>query len=321
MTPQSPSPLRVVVAAADPVVAGPVEALLSLVPSVTTRRVTTPAAAIALRATSAADAVLVDLAIVGDEEMAELCRPGGDDRPVAIVGLLRHDCPLRTSDTLRAGAQECLVVADLTPARLERSLRQAVERQRVQQRLADLALRDDLTGLYNRRGVMALGEHQRRQCLRSGRTLVVVEVDLDGLKVINDTWGHQAGDQAIAATAALLRCTFRESDIVGRVGGDEFLAIAVDADAAAVHRVQKRLIQALAAHNRRQTSPFILSFSIGSSVLIPPAGPTLAELINRADVELYRAKRMGYAQAARWLPPAPPAAPVAAPIAAAQPAA
>jgi len=222
----SPSyPLRVLVVAADPVVAGPLEALLAPLTSIAALRVPTPAAAASARASMQFDAILVDLALTGDDEIAELCRQTGD-AAVAVVGLLRHDCRLRTSEALHAGAQECLILTDQTPARLERSLRQALERQRVQQRLADLALRDDLTGLYNRRGVLALGEYQRRQCLRSGRTLVVVQVDVDGLKSINDTWGHQAGDQAISSTASILRCTFRDSDIVGRMGGDEFLAIA-----------------------------------------------------------------------------------------------
>jgi len=316
MTPQSSSyPLRVLVVAADPVVAGPLEALIAPLTSIAALRVPTPAAAAAARASMPIDAILVDLALTGDDEIADLCRQSGDPGSVAVVGLLRHDCRLRTSEALHAGAQECLVITDLTPARLERSLRQALERQRVQQRLADLALRDDLTGLYNRRGVLALGEYQRRQCLRSGRTLVVVQVDVDGLKTINDTWGHQAGDQAIAATASILRCTFRESDIVGRVGGDEFLAIAVDAEAAAVHRVQKRLAQALAAHNRRQTAPFELSFSTGTSVLIPPSAPTLADLIGRADCELYRAKRAERRPIAEWLPPVTATVPV--PVAAA----
>ena len=136
---------------------------------------------------------------------------------------------------------------------------------------------------------------------------MVVEVDVDGLKTINDTWGHQAGDQAIASTASILRCTFRESDIVGRVGGDEFLAIAVDADAAAVHRVQKRLTQALLAHNIRQTTAFQLSFSVGTSVLISPSSPTLSDLIARADGELYRSKRSSRHVPTRWVPSSMPA--------------
>jgi two-component system cell cycle response regulator len=315
MTPQSAlNPIRALVIAADPVVAGPLDAAMAPLASLVPERITTAGMAISRRLAAAVDVILVDLAIAGDDEVAELCRASGEASPVAVVGLLRHDCPLRTANALRAGVQECLVVTDLTSARLERSLRQAVERHRVQQQLADLALRDELTGLYNRRGILAFGEFQRRQCLRAGRTLVVVQLDLDGLKVINDTWGHAAGDQAIAGTAAILRCTFRESDIVGRLGGDEFVALAIDADAAAIHRVERRLSLALDAHNVRQTTPFKLSFSIGTSVLIPPASPTLAELFGRADAELYRAKRASYARAGRWVPPAPayPATPHAA---------
>jgi two-component system cell cycle response regulator len=304
MTPQSAlNPIRALVIAADPLVAAPVEALVAPIGSVTTQRVLSISSAAIARLETPPDVILVDLALAGDEEIADLCRPAGETGPAAVVGLLRHDCPLRTASALRAGAQECIVIADLTAARLERSLRQTVERHRVQQQLADLALRDDLTGLYNRRGILALGDFQRRQCLRTGRTLVVVQLDLDGLKVINDTWGHAAGDQAIAGTAAILRCTFRESDILGRIGGDEFVAIAVDADAAAIHRVERRLALALEAHNARRTAPFKLSFSLGTSVLIPPSAPSLAELLSRADAELYRSKRASYARAGRWVPP------------------
>ena len=291
---------RVIVVAADPVVGGAVDALLSRLPDVAATRVPTPARAVTLREATPADAILVDLALTGDEEIADLGRQHGESGAVAVLGLLRYDCALRTSQALQAGAQECLVLDDLTPERLERSLRQSIERQRMQQRLADLALRDELTGLYNRRGVLALGEHQRRQCLRTGARLAVVQVDVDDLKTINDSWGHQAGDQAIAGTATVLRATFRESDIVGRVGGDEFLAIAVDAEQADVDHVAQRLARALAAYNRRRATPFELSFSVGTAALVPPAAPTLDELIALADVELYRAKRAAGGRVVSW---------------------
>ena len=291
MTPQSsPSALRVLAVAGDPTIAAALDALLALLPAYHASRVNTLPAALQARIKGTVDLILVDLAIADNDDLLELTRNVADETPPAVIGLLRRDCALRTTEALKVGVQECLVLGDLTPAHLERSLRQAVERQRLQQRLADLALRDELTGIYNRRGLMALGEYQRRQCLRTGRTLVVVHVDVDRLKSINDTLGHHAGDQAIAATAAILRCTFRESDIVGRIGGDEFVGIAVDADAAGVHRVQKRLMHALAQHNARAATPFPLSFSLGASVLIPPAAPSLATLIDEADRALYAMK-------------------------------
>jgi diguanylate cyclase (GGDEF)-like protein len=296
MTPQSsPFAHRVLVVAGDSTIVAGIDALFAMLPGYATSRVPTPAAALLARAESPVDLLIVDLAAADEGDLTELVRSAAGDAPPAVIGLLRHDCPLRTSEALKVGAQECLVLSDLTPARLER--------QRVQQRLADLALRDELTGLYNRRGLMALGEYQRRQCLRAGRTLVVVHVDVDRLKTINDTLGHQAGDQAIMATASILRCTFRESDIVGRIGGDEFVGIAVDADAAAVHRVQRRLLLALEAHNERAVTGFPLSFSLGASVLIPPAAPSLASLIDEADRALYAMKATRAPQP--WPLPAP----------------
>jgi len=310
MTPQSsPFARRVLVVAGDPTIVAALDALFAALPGYVTSRVSTPVAALAARSDISPDLLLVDLAAADGAELADLTRAEGAGTPPAVIGPLRHDCPLRTSEALKVGVQECVVLSDLTPARLERSLRQAIERQRAQQRLADLALRDELTGLYNRRGLLVLGEHQRRQCLRSGRTLVVVYVDLDRLKAINDTYGHQAGDQAIMAAASILRCTFRESDIVGRIGGDEFVGIAVDADAAAAHRVQRRLLLALEAHNRRAATPFPLSFSLGASVLIPPAAPTLAALIDEADRALYAMKARRPLEAPWPPPPTPTPAP------------
>ena len=303
MTPQSQHALKILVLTADPVLSATLDGLLAGLPGHDRRRARSVTGAIEQRETATLDCVLVDLALVSGDELVDLARPAADASPSAVIGLLRHDCPLRTTQALQAGVQECVVVSDQTPARFARAVRQAVERQRVQHRFAELALRDELTGLYNRRGLMVLGEHQRRQCLRAGRTLVVAQVDVDGLKTINDTWGHQAGDQAIAATASILRCTFRESDIVGRIGGDEFVALAVDADAAAVHRVRRRLFHSLTAHNARAAAPFTLSFSVGASVLIPPSAPTLSELLQRADLELYRAKRPVAPTAGAWMAP------------------
>jgi two-component system cell cycle response regulator len=292
MAPQSSQrPLTLLVLTGDAMLNATLDALLVDLPGHERQRVRSFAEALELRETGTLDCLLVDLAQISGDELAELTRSTADADAWSVIGLLRQDCLMRTTQALRTGVQDCVVIGDQTPARFARAVRHAVERQRVQQRLADLALRDELTGLYNRRGLLLLGEHQRRQCLRSGRSLVAAQVDVDGLKRINDTWGHQAGDQAIASTAAILRTTFRESDIVGRIGGDEFIALAVDARADSVQRVLKRLAFALANYNARKHTPYTLSFSVGASVLIPPAAPTLSELLERADHELYLAKR------------------------------
>lgn len=289
MTPQSP--LSLLLVTGDALVAGTLESHLAFVfPGITVRRAQTVSAAVSAQALEPPDAVLADLAMLDTGDLVDLTRPVSLDPP-AVFGILRQDCALRTAEALQAGAQECIVASDLTPDRLGRSLRQGIERQRLQRRLADLALRDELTGLYNRRGFFALAEHQRRQCLRTGHGLVVVQADVDGLKTINDTLGHQAGDQAIAASAAVLRCTFRESDIVARLGGDEFAAVAVDADEGSAARILERLEQAVDEQNARGSLKFRLAVSVGAAMLPPLARTTLSELLAEADRSLYREKR------------------------------
>ena len=295
----SPS-LGVLIVSGDQLMAGSLEHLLTNSRGTRVRRAATIAGASAALAEHWIDAVVVDLAMIDGTELNDFTR-ASQPEPPTVFGLLRHDCALRTTEALQAGAQECLVFSDLTTDRLMRSLRQGIERQRVQQRLADLALRDELTGLYNRRGFFAIGEHLRRECLRQSRDLAIVQVDLDGLKAINDSFGHAAGDQAIAATASILRCTFRESDVVARLGGDEFVAIALDADRVAVGRILARLEEALVQHNLRAKTPYSLSFSAGSSVLTPPERPTLNDLLDGADRALYANKRR--ARQSTWVTP------------------
>ena len=289
MTPQSP--IRVLLLSGDPLVAGSLESLLQVAfPGVSLRRVQTVTGFLACVSAEPVDTVFVDLAMFDAGDLAEVTRPVGHEAPT-VFGVLRQDCPLRTAEAIQAGVQECVVLGDLTPDRLARSLRQGLVRQRLQTRLADLALRDELTGLYNRRGFYALADHQRRQCLRTGRSLVVVQADVDHLKEINDRFGHLAGDQAIGNTAAVLRCTFRESDIVARLGGDEFAAVAVDADGACSGRILERIERALEEQNRREGLAYHLSVSVGVAVMVAPARTTLVELLAEADRALYQGKR------------------------------
>jgi diguanylate cyclase (GGDEF)-like protein len=286
-----PSPsLGVLIVSGDSLVSASLEHLLSQARGTRVQRASTVASAGATLGSQWLDAVVVDLAMIDGTELSELTR-AGQLKPPTVLGLLRYDCALRTTEALQAGAQECLVFSDLTTDRLMRSLRQAIERQRLQQRLADLALRDELTGLYNRRGFFAIGEHLRRESLRHGRGLAIVQLDVDGLKAINDSFGRAAGDQAITATASILRCTFRESDVVARLGGDEFVAIALDVDRAGALRVTARLDEALVQHNLGSKAPYALSFGSGFSVLTPPERPTLNDLIEGADRARYVSKR------------------------------
>jgi diguanylate cyclase (GGDEF)-like protein len=154
--------------------------------------------------------------------------------------------------------------------------------------LEQVALRDELTGLYNRRGWMVLADHELDRARRQGTSRVLLFVDLDGLKQVNDVLGHREGDRAIAAAADVLRSASRSSDLVGRLGGDEFVLLVAEQDHA--DGARQRLLTALEVWNSRSGAQFELRLSVGAEVWFPDAALTLDELVRRADAEMYAEK-------------------------------
>jgi len=172
------------------------------------------------------------------------------------------------------------------------SLRDITELALQRLELSALSFTDDLTGLYNRRGFLILAGNQLKLAQRKGQCLSLVYLDLDGLKQINDTQSHAAGDQALMATADIMRRAFRETDIKARLGGDEFVALAVDADKNAAGNLIARLEEAVLAFNQSGKQPFLLSISLGVSEFTPQQPATLKELLERADAGLHRQKEI-----------------------------
>ncbi len=152
------------------------------------------------------------------------------------------------------------------------------------------ALTDDLTGLYNRRGLRALGEHQLKVARRAGTDVLLLYLDLDAFKPINDRFGHVEGDRALRDVAAILARTVRETDVVARLGGDEFCVLVVDADAHTERAVRTRIARALRAHNERPDRPYAIRCSVGSARLDDDRAAELDDLLRRADAALYAAK-------------------------------
>jgi diguanylate cyclase (GGDEF)-like protein/PAS domain S-box-containing protein len=169
--------------------------------------------------------------------------------------------------------------------------RDITERKLQEERLKDLAILDELTGLYNRRGFMALANQHLKQAKRAKRRALVIFADLNGLKRINDTHGHADGDRALMAAADVFNRTFRDSDVVARVGGDEFAILAVEADSNHLDNIRARLQQALDIANRGNLHPFQLSVSIGVVSFDPDQHNTVEELMDLADREMYAHKR------------------------------
>ncbi len=194
-------------------------------------------------------------------------------------------------EAVRAGAQDFLVQTDLDGEHLARALRHAIERNRLHTALLDLALVDDLTGLYNRRGFLTLATRDLRLAHRGNETLLVAFADLDDLKGVNDTAGHAVGDRALRDTSALLRQTFRDSDLVARIGGDEYAVLVRHAGPESAGVLAERLKRQLREFNRRAGRPYQLSISLGFATHKASTLGSVAGLLDRADRALYRDKR------------------------------
>ncbi len=166
-----------------------------------------------------------------------------------------------------------------------------IKHAQLQDRLRELSITDELTGLANRRGFFAFAQQQLKQARRTGERMVLLYADLDGLKRINDTQGHIIGDRALADTARIFRETFRDSDIIARMGGDEFAVILVDAPAEGVAAVRDRLQRRLDAYNAGADGAFTLSVSLGMAVFDPANPGTVDELIREADARMYEDKQ------------------------------
>lgn len=158
-------------------------------------------------------------------------------------------------------------------------------------RLRELALVDELTGLHNRRGFRMLAEKQLQIARRTDRPDLLLFIDLDGLKLINDELGHEAGDAALRRTAEVLHAAFRTSDIIARIGGDEFLVLCPNSGPEVAATLLEGLDQRVGDANAGAAAPWRLSLSAGCAPFDPRTPATLDELIRAADAAMYAAKQ------------------------------
>ena len=194
----------------------------------------------------------------------------------------------RTAELIRANEE---LERDIAARKVveEELARKAQELARSNALLENLSLIDDLTGLYNRKGFFALADHRVKLANRTGEPFSIAFVDLDGLKRINDTFGHQEGNRALVDAANVLRECFRESDILARLGGDEFAIFIAEAEESRIASIMSRIQQNLAACNRPGRD-YRLSFSTG---IVSAGGPNtsdLGTLLALADALMYQQK-------------------------------
>jgi diguanylate cyclase (GGDEF)-like protein len=156
---------------------------------------------------------------------------------------------------------------------------------------SNLSFLDELTGLFNRRGFLTHARQQIDTATLIRRPMLLIFVDVDGLKQINDRLGHAAGDQALVETGAVLRSTFRERDIAARLGGDEFVVLVTDASAVGAADLLDRLEHRIQALNDRPGRQYPLALSIGVARFDPASPETLEALLSEADGQMYLEKR------------------------------
>ncbi len=237
------------------------------------------------------DAILVDLGLPDSQGLDTVRRIHGIVPQTPLVVLTVRDEEELAIQSLHEGAQDYLPKAQIDGALVWRALRYAMERQRVQLELLNLSLIDDLTGLNNRRGFLALGEHYMKLANRSGMPYLVAFADLDGMKQINDKFGHQEGNRALVEAANVLRDSCRQSDILGRLGGDEFAILIADVAEDCTDVVHRRIERKLHFCNRIPGRRYALSLSVG--IIAGNAGDpaNLEHLLQQADERMYEKKQ------------------------------
>ncbi|HAM53372.1 MAG TPA: hypothetical protein DCP92_22755 [Nitrospiraceae bacterium] len=174
---------------------------------------------------------------------------------------------------------------------------------KLQERLRIQSMTDELTGLYNRRGFFTLAEQFLKLSKRQNKGIFMLYADLDHLKVINDTLGHQEGDLALIDISNVLKATYRESDVIARIGGDEWVVIPVGNTGEDIEKIIDRLQKNIKYYNATKKSNYTLSVSLGISHYDPENPSSLDELIARADKMMYEQKRLKqtYLKQPHWL--------------------
>lgn len=201
------------------------------------------------------------------------------------------ECQRRDSTTFFASASAVTVdEAETEESCYVFSFLDITSRVELEKRLTELSLHDELTGLYNRRGFMTLARQLLDSTKRKQPEIGVLYVDLDYLKLINDRLGHAAGDTAIEATATLLQNCFRDSDIIARIGGDEFVVLFMDTNGFSLKSIRRRIDSRLEEMETENPLPFMLSFSVGYYSTVLHYQTQVGLLLSRADALMYEDK-------------------------------
>ena len=192
-------------------------------------------------------------------------------------------------EAVQKGAQDYLVRSELSERILRRTIIYSIERHEILQSLYKTTIVDELTGLYNRIGLHTLGNQQVELAKRHNDDIFIFYLDLDGMKEINDTLGHDYGDKALLTSSKIMHRTFRTTDILSRIGGDEFVVVAVKAQYEFIPIIIQRIKDYIKEENDN-LKDYQISMSIGVSKVDLEHDAPLEDAIKNADKEMYRVK-------------------------------
>ena len=238
------------------------------------------------------------LAMSADEVHAPEARRNVQERSQALreAGSLVFETVYITSDGQRMPIESSARLVEIGARRLCLAVgRSIAAHKELEGFLRSLSDRDELTGLLNRRGFFAMVGETRRQARRASAQVLVMYLDVDGLKRVNDQMGHAAGDALLVAAGEALRLAFREEDVLARLGGDEFVALAVlgrsDDERLDLQALEARLESAVQTKRKALGEDYAFSVSFGSLVVTCEELSEIDELLARTDERMYRAKR------------------------------
>ncbi len=248
-------------------------------------------AARARLASGSIDVVLLALSLPDADGVSALGSIRDDMPETPVIVLSGPGDDVLAARAMYAGAEDHLSKVRLDADGLSRAIRYSAERRRMRREIRDLVTFDELTGLHNRRGFELLAEHHLKLAGRTQQAVTILFVALDGMRQVNETFGREEGTQLLVDTAKVLRQAVRDSDVLARIGGDEFCVLLTGNASGAAATVLTRLVEAIATHNARSGRPYALSLSVGSATYDPEHPCTLDELIRRADERMHEERR------------------------------
>jgi two-component system cell cycle response regulator len=230
--------------------------------------------------------MLTDIRMPGMEGF-ELTQKAKKIRPdIAVIIMTAYVEEFSFDNAIEAGASDFIK----KPFTLN-ELVLRIQHVELQKKVRTMAVTDELTGLYNRRGFFSLVEQLLKLCKREKKGIFMLYTDVDSLKKINDTFGHKEGDMALIDIANILRKNYRESDIIARIGGDEFVVITVGTTKESAEIATSRLKKNLEIHNAEANRSYKLSLSFGLAYYDPENPCSIDELLVQGDKLMYEQKR------------------------------